>query len=316
MGKKLRMMIAIFTAILCVALFVVILWQGMRSREVEPVYQDRPLSFWLRGYGNYPTTPTRAETEAAMSQIGTNALPVLLGMLRTADSPLTDKFYVWLSKQHFIKINVPMQSGMKHFIALDGLAALGPKAYNAVPQLIEIYNRNPNFLSRQIVPAILSGIGPPAAAAIPQLLRGTADTNDNVRVDSVFALGRIHAEPELVAPVLIKCLHDPSPDVRGAAAVALGAFGKDAKQAVPALLELFKEEEAKSPDKKAGGWPPGFGWRVGTSSPSRLPMGFLPADLGRTFADALKAIDPDSVTPKWQDGLSDQVPLNFKDGFR
>jgi len=50
------------------------------------------------------------------------------------------------------------------------------------------------------------------------LVRATAHTNDYVRMNSICALGQIHADPESVVPALIKCLRDPFPDVRANAA--------------------------------------------------------------------------------------------------
>jgi len=57
------------------------------------------------------------------------------------------------------------------------------------------------------------------------------------------ALGEIHARPELAVPVLPKALHDADPHVRGSA-IGLRDFGLDAKAAVPALLELLKDENS------------------------------------------------------------------------
>ncbi len=51
------------------------------------------------------------------------------------------------------------------------------------------------------------------------------------------------ADPEAL-PVLQDLLHDPNPDVRAYAAEALGNYGPKAEPAVPALLDMLKDETA------------------------------------------------------------------------
>ena len=64
-------------------------WQGLLERE--PVYQGKSLSFWLQGYiqgGSYIGVWPEPEVDEAVRQIGTNAIPALLHMLRAHDSKL------------------------------------------------------------------------------------------------------------------------------------------------------------------------------------------------------------------------------------
>src|SRR5207244_4134500 len=79
---------------------------AFRSRE--PVYQGRPLSAWLEDldYGR-PSFRREAvgQAEAAVRQIGTNAVPFLVGMMRCKDSPFRKKMVALCSKQSFIKFN-------------------------------------------------------------------------------------------------------------------------------------------------------------------------------------------------------------------
>ncbi len=292
----------------------------MRPREVEPVYHGLPLSYWLKGYYASTNAPTRADTDAAMRQMGTNASPTLLRMLRGSDSLLTDKVAeklgLWLYRHNFVKFNPPMQSDMKHFFALWGMSAMDPEATrSAVPQLIEIYDRQPNRLARQIVAAVLSEIGPPAKAAVPELLQGTADTNDNVRMDCIFALGQIHAEPDRAVPVLTKCLRDPLSQIRGSAARALGTFGEDARPALPALKDLLKDERAKSPGTQGGGTI--YNWTVGITPAGAPPAVPGSSDIVSLVDEAIKTIESDGTArDKWPAGLGDKIPAGANKGFR
>ncbi len=124
-GKKFQILFALLVFVLAGAG----LWIGLGWRQLsqpEPVYQGKPLSYWLKGYDNNSSTnvPTRAETDAALNEMGTNALPVLLRMLATPDSTLKDDFFAWVMKQHFVKIARPRDSQVKHFIALWGIGAM------------------------------------------------------------------------------------------------------------------------------------------------------------------------------------------------
>jgi len=74
----------------------------------EPVYQGKALSVWLQTYnsasGPGRGSPAWKETDDALRHIGTNAIPLLLRMLRARDSGLKLRLVAWAQKQHFIKI--------------------------------------------------------------------------------------------------------------------------------------------------------------------------------------------------------------------
>lgn len=80
--------------------------------------------------------------------------------------------------------------------------------------------------------------GPPAEAAGPVLLQALQGRDLAVRGPAAVSLGKIHAKPEVVIPLLIKYLEDDG--LRESAAEALGEFGSLSKAAIPKLLVLFK----------------------------------------------------------------------------
>ena len=63
---------------------------------------------------------------------------------------------------------------------------------------------------------------------------------------AAITLGRIHAQPEVVVPALVKALRDPDDYVRSDAINALGAFGADATSAVPALIGCLKNPSVRA----------------------------------------------------------------------
>jgi hypothetical protein len=236
MGKRRRILLASLLVVAVVGLLFLVAHQY----NPEPVYHGKPLSAWLQ-----PNTPglyisigqTTDGLREALNHIGTNAIPTLLRQLRAKDSPFTLKLFALAQKQHVITIHyTPPSSNYVH--AFRALGILGPRADEAVPELVNIYERNSSPLFQQTMILHIGNIGPAARAAIPSLLRKVADTNDSVRTSAIQALGKIHSEPDLVVPALIKALNDPSATVRQHVLNTLVAFGAKAEPAVPALFEL------------------------------------------------------------------------------
>jgi HEAT repeat protein len=85
----------------------------------------------------------------------------------------------------------------------------------------------------------LGEIGPAARAACQPLVKALADPGLDVRAHAAQALRRLG--PVVVKP-LADALSDPQPGVRQRAAQALGLLGKDAKPAVPRLIEAVKND--------------------------------------------------------------------------
>jgi HEAT repeat protein len=239
MGKRWRVIIIIFAS---TALVAGAAWQVMRPRE--PVFEGKPLSFWLKGYDPIQRTePGEQKADEVVGEIGTNAIPTLLRMLSTGDPPFIVKLKALARRQHFITFR-RRAAANQHFQAVKAFQRLGPSAKTAVPALIEIYEQNISAVSQIETARALGSIGPPAGAAVPALLRGMTNVDANVRRETAFVLSQIRAEPALVVPVLTNSLHDPVPAVRTAAINALGMFGKDAKSAAPSLLPLLNDPDS------------------------------------------------------------------------
>ncbi len=234
-----RKPLEIALAVSLIAVGGVIVWQVLGERE--PVYQRKPLSVWLEGYDSPKNQQAWQQTDEAVRQIGTNALPQLLQMLRLTDSAPWKRTLLALAyKQHFIKIH-HIKAWGQNWRAATALGVMGSDAAGAVPELIQLYENPISGPSQRYTLMALGKIGPAAKMAIPSLLRTVStSTDEEVRASAVFALGGIHAEPEHVIPVLIKCLVDPSIDVQGEAAEGLGNFRENAKPAVPALVVLLQ----------------------------------------------------------------------------
>lgn len=86
-----------------------------------------------------------------------------------------------------------------------------------------------------------------AEAAVKPLTEALRDKEPNVRRAAALALGRIRLEAKEVVPEVAKLLEDRSPAVLQAAATSLGAFGAEARSALPALQ---KAQQNAGKDKK------------------------------------------------------------------
>jgi hypothetical protein len=245
-----RRFLAVIVGVVVVA---AVAWGVWSVHRREPVYEGKPVSYWLEGYepsGNSVSTgkglapPTWAEANIAFQHMGADAIPNLLQALQWRDSPMKRQVRAALAKVPFVRIR-PISENLG-WLAEKALVSLGPSASNAVPRLVMDLSQDGSAFCQTTIPAILAAIGPAAAPAIPTLVRMTMHTNFIVRMDAIYALRKIGAEPEVVVPVLIQCLKDPDPGVRSYAARALQDFGKDAISAVPALEELSRTEPVRS----------------------------------------------------------------------
>ena len=134
-----RKRVRIVLAVLLVALVSVIVWQAQRERE--PVYQGKRLSVWLLQYrvnhhsaGGDGVLDKQAET--AIQQIGTNALPTLLEILRAQDTRLKQVMMTWAQKQKLVRFNFK-SADQRRYEAEAGYEALGSLASVQVPSLMD-----------------------------------------------------------------------------------------------------------------------------------------------------------------------------------
>ncbi len=220
----------------CVVLLALL---GGLAREVlwpkqppGPMYHRKRSGEWLAKWS--------PETDEAVHQLGTNAIPTLLQMLRARDSKMTTWLVKLARKQHLVNFTYTGESE-KNFEAAHAFEILGADASEAVPELIRIFKEDISDDAQNSAAWSLGAIGPAAAKAIPTLLNGTTSTY-HTRRTAIDALGRIHAQPELVVPALVKLLKDPDWNVRASAITSLESFGADAKPAVSALTQSLNDQ--------------------------------------------------------------------------
>ena len=129
-----RARIILWSLLLVVAALIALAWFSFR----EPRAGGEPLSYWLKlganpaGIGD--DAPSVPQSEAAIREIGTKAIPTLLAKLRTTDSPWKQKTYQLLNKQNFYSFEFvwPYQENAE---GIYGFAVLGSNALPALPAL-------------------------------------------------------------------------------------------------------------------------------------------------------------------------------------
>jgi len=232
-GTFLRVGIAIL--LLTVTAFVLVaVW-----RSAEPSYQGQSLGRWLEQYHSARGTGTSSvKAEEAIRQMGTNALPTLIRMICARDSLIKQAVMKWSSKQKFIKFTFTPATKLR-YQAQAGYEILGPAAKAQVPELTVILTNDNVGQVRQCTASALGFIGEDAKSAASALLVTAKDQDNQVRNSSLWALSRIHADPELVLPGLIEGLDDSFSVARENAAIALARYGPLATSAVPALVRTI-----------------------------------------------------------------------------
>ena len=246
-------------------------------RHAEPAYQGKRLSEWLRDFDNGWDFDPDVPAVVAVRQMGTNALPTLLEMIKHRDSSFKQFLMKLSGKQAIIHFNFQPADRL-HMRAAIGIYALGPNAKSAVPDLIALArNPSPNPGLLMAVSA-LAGIGPEAKDAVPVLVKSLTHTNseplpamsayalgrigpeaksaiaaltsmlegrqDQDRLAAAFALARINSQPvDSVAP-LVDGLRNTNSQTRSFAAVLIGEFGGQARTLIPPLERVLSDSDA------------------------------------------------------------------------
>ncbi|QEL19029.1 HEAT repeat domain-containing protein [Limnoglobus roseus] len=90
--------------------------------------------------------------------------------------------------------------------------------------------------------------------ALPEIAKSLDDKNADVRKAGALAYGRVDPDPKDAVPALVNLLkNDKEEAVKIAAAQGLAAMGDKAKEAVSSLREVQKSEDKKSKLAKAAG---------------------------------------------------------------
>jgi HEAT repeat protein len=167
--------------------------------SLEPKYEGHTITYWMQNWrqNSWDAAP-KAETQAALQSMGSEAVPYLLE---------------WMSP----KPNYGFQMNYSER-ALEAFKILGPKAKSAIPTLIERIGDNSGYPMRA-----LEAIGPEAVPALSAKLRETlADKSEpvmnwrdrryktnffHIQIVILQCLSEMGTNAESAIPVLLETLH-------------------------------------------------------------------------------------------------------------
>src|SRR5262249_9222526 len=124
--------------------------------------------------------------------------------------------------------------------AAVALGNVGPPAATAVPALVKVLRQDRDARARVLAATALAWLGPRARKAIPALLEALKD--DDVRTDAGISLKKLVPDASAL-PALLELLRDKRGEVRAEAAAVLGYMGAASKPALPALIRTLREDK-------------------------------------------------------------------------
>jgi HEAT repeat protein len=234
----------------------------------EPRSGGRKLSSWLQQHSmtGLDEVEKRSEAERAIRAVGARrALPTVLGLLETRESPLRS-WIIEKAEGHSLKEKLHLRSAVECQLAgLAGFEVLGTNGAAAVGELASLLDdKELGFLAARC----LDSIGKPAEQALCRCLTNgddrvrslsvwalTSATDDvevylnrirpllndadaTVRFATVQAVAAQNEAPDLAVPILIPALLDSADSVCEQAANGLAGFNTNALVAIPALTNL------------------------------------------------------------------------------
>jgi len=232
----------IFAVLLSATIFGGLLIAVFKGSD-EPVYHDRPLSYWISKADiisdDYHATN---EPVIAIRTIGTNALPHLIRRLSVKHSSFHKLLTELWSKQSIIPSKRKSDWEIRSEAAV-GIILLGNQAKSALPELTRLA-QDPD-MTMDVAP-VLSRLGADGYCALTNCF---TNTNAKVRFWCVANLRNFYTNSETVSnyqrearvavPALLGRIHDPSTNVAASAVRALGEIGAEPERVVPEIQLLL-----------------------------------------------------------------------------
>lgn len=232
-------------SLLLLAGFGTSLWYALQPRE--PVYEGKRLTLWLRDLsvsnlqsGSDAERALRSaqaeKARNAVKQIGTNAVPQLLRMLRTCrpESKMRRFTQNLLDKQRLIQVELPAHEDLS-WLAPFGFEALGSASVGAIPDLCRML-ANP-YTSMQSANC-LRHIGP---AAAPALVEVAAKSERAAAIPALLLLGDFGQASQSAVPLLEQLANNPGNPVAGPALRVLSRLHERPNSLLPLLIDRLNQ---------------------------------------------------------------------------
>ena len=179
--------------------------------QPEPVFEGKPMSYWVRALRETPADTPKASPDfhkapLALRKIGEPAVPALAQMLSERNMEVRRR-------------------------AIGTLLGMGPNAGAAVPAVVQaLEDREPSI--RRMAAHTLGQIGSVAGEVVPALAKALRDPDPPVRGAAATSLGNLRAQGAL--PALEEALKDPNKGVQKASLRAIGRIqGREKTRKTP-----------------------------------------------------------------------------------
>ena len=224
------------------ALAVLALLLIVTRRDRGPEVAGRPLEEWVQDLLVTADPDRSAAAQAAVAQLGTNALPWLQLAVHHTDSvwkqPLlnTVKKVPGIDRRDLMRwVNLYERSEIRAG-GVAGLAALGQAAVPAIPELVTALG-DPEQLVYNNALAALRGLG---SLPLREITNRLAQADGGHRTRMLNVLRNMKSDVAPAAPALVGIIEaKPGSDEAAAAAAALSMMGH---RAAPAVMRLVSSE--------------------------------------------------------------------------
>jgi len=189
---------------------VVLLGSPGLAVQPEPVFEGKPMSYWVRALRETPADPLKASPDFqkapfALRKIGEPAVPAVAQTLSDRNMEVRRR-------------------------AIGTLLGMGAKAGAAVPAVVQALEDRESSI-RQMAALTLGQIGSAAGEVVTALAKALRDPDPPVRGAAATSLGNLRAQEAL--PALEEALKDPNKGVQKASLRAIGRIRGEKTRKTP-----------------------------------------------------------------------------------
>jgi HEAT repeat protein len=208
-----RTRVKISLTVLLVLVVGTMLWQMLRPRE--PVYDGKPISYWISRSGEFYWGSDFGRI-GGFAPRDSNAVPYLLKALERQDTTFSLTYrMVWFKMPYQIqsRLPLPISAEQMRFSTAMSLGKMGDIARPAIPALLRAAREDKSIRVRGWAACSLGQVGKGDTNVIRVLTESLNDRSSYIRAMAAHALAFSGGAAQSAAPSLIRCLDDKDDQV-------------------------------------------------------------------------------------------------------